>query len=197
MRCPWCLSDPLYTRYHDAEWGFPVLRGVDPDTRFFEKIVLEGFQAGLSWLTILRKRERFREVFHEFEVERVARMTRRDVSRLMGDAGIVRHRGKIESAINNARKAIELIDARGSIASHLRDLCPEIPPLRHASLSTIPSRTAESFALSKDLRTRGWTFVGPTTMYAFMQSIGLVNDHLTNCATFDKVEKARKWWGDV
>lgn len=194
MRCPWCLSDPHYTRYHDEEWGFPIRPGVDSDTRFFEKIVLEGFQAGLSWLTILRKREGFREAFLAFDVEKVARMTKRDVERLLGNPGIVRHRGKIESAINNARKAINLLDERGSIASHLRGFQPSEPLVRHEGMATIPSKTAESIALSKDLRKRGWTFVGPTTLYAFMQSVGIVNDHLIGCRTFGKVEKARRWW---
>jgi DNA-3-methyladenine glycosylase I len=189
------LSDPLYTRYHDEEWGFPVLPGLDPDRRFFEKIVLEGFQAGLSWLTILRKRENFRDAFRGFDIEKMARMTKRDVERLLGNPGIVRHRGKIESAINNARRALDLIDERGSLAAHLRDFLPRETPPRHRTLQSIPSKTPESVALSKDLRKRGWTFVGPTTIYAFMQSVGIVNDHLTTCATFGKVEKARQRWG--
>ena len=180
VRCAWCRSDPLYIEYHDAEWGRPTR----DDRRLFEKICLEGFQSGLSWLTILRKRENFRRAFANFDTARVARFNARDVARLLGDAGIVRHRGKIESTINNARRCQELVADVGSLADYVWRF---EPPARSRpkkltwhvlrSMTTSP----ESIALSKDLRGRGWTFVGPTTMYAFMQAVGLVNDHLHGC----------------
>jgi DNA-3-methyladenine glycosylase I len=180
QRCWWCGDDPLYVRYHDEEWGRPVR----DDRRLFEKVCLEGFQAGLSWLTILRKRERFRRAFADFEIERVARFTARDVQRLLKDEGIVRHRGKIESTINNAKRAIELRDECGSLADYFWrwEPGPEQRPARMTrdtlkQLAVTPASTA----LSKDLRQRGWTFVGPTTMYAFMQAMGLVNDHVEEC----------------
>lgn len=178
-RCCWCLADPVYMAYHDQEWGVPQT----DVARLFEKICLEGFQAGLSWLTILRKRSRFREVFHDFDPQRVARMTTRDVERLLGDAGIVRHRGKIESTIRNAARCRELLDEQGSLAAYLHRVTAGVdddrPPPR--CLAEVPAKTPASVALSKDLRRRGWSFVGPTTMYAFMQSVGLVNDHLVGC----------------
>ena len=180
-RCWWCGSDPLYVRYHDEEWG----RRVDDDRRLYEKICLEGFQAGLSWITILRKRERFRTVFHAFDFERVARMTRRDVDRLMGDAGIVRHRGKIESAINNAKRARELRERYGSLAKFVYRFQPPAGarPRRLTRDAVVAlTQTPESVALSRELKAAGWTFVGPTTMYAFMQSVGVVNDHVEGCA---------------
>jgi len=181
QRCWWCGTDPLYVKYHDEEWGRPVR----DDNRLFEKICLEGFQAGLSWLTILRKRENFRRAFSNFDIETVARFKARDVNRLLKDDGIVRHRGKIESTINNAQRAIELRDHEGSLndyfwrwqptrASRPRQITREV-------LMTMAT-TAESAALSKDLRKRGWTFVGPTTVYAFMQAMGLVNDHVDDCS---------------
>jgi DNA-3-methyladenine glycosylase I len=177
-------------RYHDDEWGFPVV----DDTRLFEKLVLEGFQAGLSWLTILRKRDAFRRGFAGFDAARVARFGARDVTRLLGDAGIVRHRGKIESAINNARRALDLIEERGSIAAHVWSFEPaakERPrTLTRAALMKLPHSKA-SHALAKDLKRRGWTFVGPTTVYAFMQAMGLVDDHLDGCTTRRAVEAAR------
>jgi len=180
-RCWWCGTDPLYVRYHDEEWGRPVT----DDTRLFEKVCLEGFQAGLSWLTILRKREEFRRAFKDFEIEAVARYTARDVTRLLGNAGIVRHRGKIESTINNARQAIRLRDDAGSLSAYFWRWQPDrsTRPKRITRdvLMTMPT-TPESVALSKDLRKRGWTFVGPTTIYAFMQAMGLVNDHVHECA---------------
>jgi DNA-3-methyladenine glycosylase I len=180
QRCWWCGTDPLYVRYHDEEWGRPVT----DDRRLFEKICLEGFQAGLSWLTILRKRENFRRGFANFEIERVARFTARDVNRLLKDAGIVRHRGKIESTVNNARRCRELIDEFGSLSDYVWrfEPAPRSRPkkLTWEVLKTMAT-TPESTALSKDLRRRGWTFVGPTTMYAFMQAMGLVNDHLHRC----------------
>ncbi|HVL66067.1 MAG TPA: DNA-3-methyladenine glycosylase I [Vicinamibacterales bacterium] len=180
-RCGWCRASEDYVAYHDTEWGIPVR----DDRRLFEKITLEGFQSGLSWLTILRKRENFRRAFAGFDIERVARFTARDVTRLLGDAGIVRHRGKIESTINNARRCADLIDEYGSLAAYVWRFEPD-PRSRPRKLTwdllETMSQTPESQALSKDLRSRGWTFVGPTTMYAFMQAMGLVNDHLHGCA---------------
>jgi DNA-3-methyladenine glycosylase I len=188
-RCFWCVSDPLYIAYHDREWGFPVL----DDTRLFEKICLEGFQSGLSWLTILRKRENFREAFQNFDIERVARFTKRDVNRLLKNPGIVRHRGKIESTINNARRAIELTEECGSLAAYAWRFEPS-PPARSTRLTWTMLRqrstTPESIAMSKDLKKRGWSFVGPTTIYAFMQAMGLVNDHITGCTVREKVNAA-------
>jgi DNA-3-methyladenine glycosylase I len=179
-RCPWCGDDPIYQAYHDSEWGFPVR----DDQRLFEKISLEGFQSGLSWLTILRKRENFRSAFDGFDIEKVARFTTKRVERLVLDAGIVRHRGKIESTINNAKRCADLIDETGSLAEYVWRFEPA--PASHPKsltwdrLKTI-AITPESTALSKDLKNRGWSFVGPTTMYAFMQAMGLVNDHLDDC----------------
>lgn len=179
-RCWWCGTDPLYVRYHDEEWGRPVT----DDTRLFEKICLEGFQSGLSWITILRKREAFRVAFDGFDPARVARFTARDVSRLLGNAAIVRHRGKIESTINNARRALEIQLEMGSLSRYVWQWRPSaaMRPARMtrealAALTTCP----EAVALSKDLKRRGWTFVGPTTCYAFMQAMGLVNDHVEEC----------------
>ena len=190
LRCRWCAGDPLYEAYHDHEWGFPV----HDDVRLFEKICLEGFQAGLSWITILRKRENFRAAFAGFELERVARFGGRDVRRLLGDAGIVRHRGKIESTINNARRAVELAEECGSLARYFWRWAPAAGArprrLTHAALVAMPV-TAESKALSRDLKKRGWTFVGPTTVYSFMQAMGLVNDHLEGCDARSRVEAAR------
>jgi DNA-3-methyladenine glycosylase I len=189
-RCWWAGSDPLYLRYHDEEWGRPIT----DDSRLFEKICLEGFQAGLSWLTILRKRDAFRRAFADFDISRVARFGARDINRLLGDAGIVRHRGKIESAINNARRAEGLIDEFGSLAAYVWQWEPvaKSRPRRitRAALMDL-AVTPESKALSKDLKGRGWTFVGPTTIYAFMQAVGLVNDHIDGCASRDGVEAAR------
>jgi DNA-3-methyladenine glycosylase I len=177
-------------RYHDEEWGFPVA----DDRRLFEKICLEGFQAGLSWLTILRKRESFRAGFRGFDVEAVARLGARDVARLLKDAGIVRHRGKIESAINNARLARELAQEKGSLARFFWSFEPAATDrpgrLTWPILKTLP-KTPASIALSKDLKKRGFTFVGPTTAYAFMQAVGLVNDHIHGCAVRERVERAR------
>jgi DNA-3-methyladenine glycosylase I len=190
VRCFWAGSDPLYLRYHDREWGFPV----DEDQRLFEKICLEGFQAGLSWLTILRKRENFRAAFRGFEPRAVARFGARDVSRLLRDTGIVRHRGKIESTINNARRARELADERGSLAAFFWSFEPPASDrpkrLSWRVLLQMP-KTGASMALSKELKQRGWSFVGPTTAYAFMQAMGLVNDHLEGCAIRERAERAR------
>jgi DNA-3-methyladenine glycosylase I len=178
-RCWWCGDDPLYVAYHDVEWGVPVM----DDIRLYEKICLEGFQSGLSWLTILRKREHFRRAFAGFDPRKVARFTSRDVTRLLHDAGIVRHRGKIESTINNAARALELIEEAGSLAAHVWQFAPSPRPalIEPVSPRELPAQTTESAALSKDLRRRGWSFVGPTTMYAFMQAVGLVNDHVRGC----------------
>ncbi|MFT7669531.1 MAG: DNA-3-methyladenine glycosylase I [Planctomycetota bacterium] len=179
-RCHWADSAQDYRRYHDTEWGFPV----DDDRRLFEKVCLEGFQAGLSWLTILRKRENFRRAFSNFEMERVARFNSRSTERLLKDEGIVRHRGKIESTVNNARRALELVDEFGSLAAYFWRWEPpgtERPKrLDRAALMEL-AKTPTSTALSKDLKKRGWSFVGPTTAYAFMQAMGLVNDHLEGC----------------
>lgn len=179
VRCWWPGADPLYLRYHDREWGRPTRS----ETRLFEKLCLEGFQAGLSWLTILRKREAFRAAFAGFDPEAVAGFGGRDVTRLLRDAGIVRHRGKIESAINNAERALEL-RSEGGLAAWAWSFEPEarLRPRRltRARLLTMAT-TPTSVAMSRDLKARGWTFVGPTTIYAFMQAMGLVNDHLEGC----------------
>ena len=189
-RCWWCGEDPLYVRYHDEEWGTPVT----DDHRLFEKICLEGFQAGLSWLTILRKREHFRDAFAGFDYDRVARFTGRDVTRLLKNPGIVRHRGKIESTINNAKRARELRDECGSISAYFwrwqPDPATRPPRITKEALMQL-ARSPESIALSKDLKKRGWTFVGPTTVYAFMQAMGLVNDHVEDCDRRAAVGKLR------
>ncbi len=180
-RCGWCRATPEYVTYHDTEWGFPVT----DDRLLFEKICLEGFQAGLSWLTILRKRDNFRRAFAGFAIERVARFGAREVTRLLQDEGIVRHRGKIESVINNAKRCRDLIDEHQSLAKYIWTFKPDQrsrpKKITWEGLRTM-SLTPESTALSRDLRKRGWSFVGPTTMYAFMQAMGLVNDHLQGCA---------------
>ncbi|MCZ6493855.1 MAG: DNA-3-methyladenine glycosylase I [Phycisphaerales bacterium] len=188
-RCWWCVGDPLYEAYHDTEWGFPAVG----DNRLYENICLDGFQAGLSWLTILRKRESFRAAFAGFEIERVARFNKRTVDRLLRDAGIIRHRGKIEAAINNARRAIELIEEFGSLAAYVWRYEPS-PRARTKAVTraTMPTTSAESIAMSKDLKRRGWSFVGPTTLYAFMQAMGLVDDHLIGCDVRPRVESARQ-----
>ena len=177
QRCWWCGDDPLYIHYHDTEWGQPK----SDDISLYEKICLEGFQADLSWLTILRKRENFRAAFVGFDFEKVARFDESDVERLLQDAGIIRHRGKIEAAINNARCTCTLIDETGSLDSYFKQFQPENHPIPKRK-SDIPPITKESEALSKDLRKRGFKFVGPTTMYAHMQAMGLVNDHLEGCS---------------
>lgn len=190
-RCAWCGDDALYTAYHDDEWGRPVVA----DQRLFEKICLEGFQSGLSWLTILRKREHFRRAFVDFAPERVAKFGAKDVQRLLDDAGIVRHRGKIESSINNARRALELQAEFGSIAAYAWSWEPAAKDrpsrLTWEILRGMPT-TPTSVALSKDLKRRGWTFVGPTTVYAFMQAMGLVNDHIDGCFVRRAVDRDRK-----
>lgn len=186
-RCWWPNQDPLYIEYHDHEWGRPA----DNDTQLFEKICLEGFQSGLAWITILRKRENFRAAFAGFDVEAVARYTQHDVDRLLGDAGIVRHRAKIESTINNAQRAIDLAGEYGSLAAYFWSFEPETPERPGTDDSPLPATTPSSIRLSKDLKTRGWTWVGPTTAYAFMQAMGLVNDHIPGCDAYDEVEMAR------
>ncbi len=182
-RCWWGVGDHDYEQYHDTEWGFPQ----GDDHRLFEKICLEGFQSGLSWLTILRKRENFRAAFAGFDPQIVAEYGEQDVERLLGDAGIVRHRGKIEATINNAERAIETADEWGSLAAYFWSF----EPPRAQPPTEIPATTDVSIALSKDLKKRGWKFVGPTTAYAFMQAMGLVNDHLADCWVRDTVEAAR------
>jgi len=190
-RCWWCGEHAAYRRYHDEEWGRPV----GDDRRLFEKVCLEGFQAGLSWWTILQRRESFRSAFAGFDPARVARFDRRRVERLVGDAGIIRHRGKIESAVRNARRALELAEERGSLAAFFWDFVPparERP--RRVTLAALRARTSTptSQALSRELKRRGWSFVGPTTCYAFMQATGLVNDHLEGCAFRASVEAERQ-----
>jgi DNA-3-methyladenine glycosylase I len=189
-RCFWGDTPEIYRAYHDSEWGFPV----DEDRRLFEKLCLEGFQAGLSWLTILRKRESFRKAFAGFDFEKVARFGKRDVDRLLADAAIVRHRGKIEAAVNNAQRALELVEAEGSLAAYAWrfEPSPDTRPkkMTRAALFEL-AQTPESRALSKDLKRRGWRFVGPTTVYAFMQAMGLVNDHVDGCASRALVAEAR------
>lgn len=190
LRCSWCQASPLYRHYHDHEWGFPVA----DDRRLFEKICLEGFQSGLSWLTILNKREGFRAAFAHFDAEQVAAFDQTDVERLVQDAGIVRHRGKIESTINNARRVLELRREFGSLARYVWSYEPA-PADRPERLTREVARTlstsAASVAMSKDLKKRGWSFVGPTTVYAFMQAMGLVNDHLEGCHARPLALKAR------
>jgi len=184
-RCRWCVDVPEFLPYHDTEWGFPV----GDDLRLFEKLSLEGFQSGLSWRTILVKRENFRDAFLGFEFERVARFTAHDVERLLENDGIVRHRGKIEAVINNARLACELVKQAGSLAAFIWRYEPAAAELaRPQSVSISPA----SIGLSKELKGRGWKFVGPTTVYAFMQAMGLINDHVEGCVIRGKVEAARK-----
>ncbi len=191
LRCWWHGGKADYMAYHDDEWGWPV----DEDHRLFEKICLEGFQAGLSWLTILRKRENFRDVFNGFDFNRVARFGARDVERALGQPGIVRHRGKIEATINNARKARAVVDEFGSLAAYFWSFEPAQdarPKRRTYGAVTRLAATENSKALSRDLKKRGWKFVGPTTCYAFMQAMGLVNDHLDGCYVQQRVDRARK-----
>ncbi len=184
-RCSWCSAAPEFISYHDSEWGFPV----SDDHRLFEKLSLEGFQSGLSWRTILAKRENFRTAFHDFDFNRIARFTRRDIDRLLGDEGIVRHRGKIEAVINNAQRAQELVKQEGSLATFIWRYEPD--PKQLATPQSASTST-ESHALSKDLKKLGWKFVGPTTLYAFMQAMGLINDHVEGCVIRSQVERARK-----
>lgn len=184
-RCRWCAAAPEFLHYHDQEWGFPV----EDDFRLFEKICLEGFQSGLSWRTILAKREGFRKAFADFDFNRIARFSEKDVDRLLKDEGIVRHRGKIEAVINNARMAKELVASYGSFAAFLWSFEPDA---KHLATPQTISESGESIALSKLLKRRGWKFVGPTTVYAFMQAMGLINDHDEGCIVRPRVERARK-----
>lgn len=184
-RCGWAGSAPDFMHYHDTEWGFPV----GDDQRLYEKICLESFQSGLSWRTILTKREAFRAAFCQFDFNKVAHYTENDVQRLLQDAAIVRHRGKIEAAINNAKRTQEVIQQEGSLAAYIWRFEPD--PSRLAAPQTATT-CPEAIALAKDLKKRGWKFVGPTTAYAFMQAMGLINDHLHDCALHPKVAQARK-----
>ncbi len=184
-RCRWCTAAPEFLAYHDEEWGFPV----GNDRRLFEKLCLEGFQSGLSWRTILAKRENFRAAFHDFDFEKIARFTARDVTRLLKNEGIVRHRGKIEAVINNAQRAREIVKRDGSLAAFVWRYEPDPKSLAKPQTA---STSAVSIALSKDLKKLGWKFVGPTTVYAFMQAMGLINDHAEGCAIRMKVMRARK-----
>ncbi|MEW5756616.1 MAG: DNA-3-methyladenine glycosylase I [Pseudomonadota bacterium] len=184
-RCRWCSAAPEFLAYHDTEWGFPV----SDDHRLFEKLSLEGFQSGLSWRTILAKRENFRAAFHDFDFDRIARYTQRDLDRLLKDEGIVRHRGKIEAVINNAQRAKELVKQEGSLAAFVWRYEPGAEQLVKPQTA---STSAASLALSKELKKLGWKFVGPTTVYAFMQAMGLINDHVEDCVIRVKVERARK-----
>ena len=189
-RCAWCQATPLYRHYHDHEWGFPVA----DDRRLFEKICLEGFQSGLSWLTILNKREGFRTAFANFDAEQVAAFGPADVERLVQDAAIVRHRGKIESTLNNARRVLELRREFGTLAHYVWRFEPaaaDRPERLTREVARTLSTSPASIALSKDLKKRGWSFVGPTTVYAFMQAMGLVNDHLEGCHARPKALQAR------
>ncbi|WP_374078891.1 DNA-3-methyladenine glycosylase I [Bdellovibrio bacteriovorus] len=184
-RCRWCEAAPEFLKYHDEEWGYPV----DDDYRLFEKLSLEGFQSGLSWRTILAKRENFRKAFHNFDFNKIARFTQKDVNRLLKDEGIVRHKGKIEAVINNAKCAQEVVKNKGSLAAFLWSYEPDGKKL--ASPQTASTSDA-SIALSKELKKQGWKFVGPTTVYAFMQAMGLINDHAEECVIRNKVKSKRR-----
>jgi DNA-3-methyladenine glycosylase I len=188
-RCPWTgLADPLYTRYHDEEWGVPKT----DDRALFEKLVLEGFQAGLSWLTILKKRDNFRRAFHDFDATRIARYTEKDIARLMADAGIVRNKLKVEASIANARALLKLQE-RVSLAGFLWAFLDGRPQInRHQAFKTVPAETPTSKAMSKALLAEGFRFVGPTTVYAFMQAVGMVNDHLVDCFRHAPCAKLQK-----
>ncbi|BCB60043.1 DNA-3-methyladenine glycosylase I [Halomonas sp. A020] len=183
-RCQWCGGAAEFLPYHDQEWGFPV----SDDQRLFEKLCLESFQSGLSWRTILNKRESFRTAFHHFDFHHVARFTEEDVERLLQDAGIIRHRGKIEATINNARRAQEMVVQEGSLAAFFWRYEPDSASRPDPQTQTT---SPESIALAKELKKRGWTFFGPTTAFAYMQAMGLINDHSLNCVTRERVEQAR------
>ncbi len=184
-RCRWCAIAPEFLAYHDHEWGFPV----SDEFRLFEKLCLESFQSGLSWRTILVKRENFRKAFHHFDYNKVAKFTAKDVERLLQDAGIVRHRGKIEAVINNAKRAVEMAEQEGSLAAYLWRFEPKVDELQKPQSA---STSANSIAMSKALKKLGWKFVGPTTAFAFMQAMGLINDHAEDCVIRGKVASARK-----
>lgn len=190
-RCWWPSNDLQYMRYHDDEWGYPV----SDDIHLFEKICLEGFQAGLSWLTILRKRENFRQAFDGFDYQKIAKYNEKKIETLVKDAGIIRHRGKITSTVNNAKKAQDLITEFGSLSSYFWQFEPASesrPNINDYDIIKSITMTPESLAMSKDLKKRGWSFVGPTTCYAFMQSMGIVNDHLEGCYCHPSAKKKRK-----
>jgi DNA-3-methyladenine glycosylase I len=186
-RCAWAGTDPVNVHYHDEEWGRPVT----DDNRLFEKLCLEGFQSGLSWLTILKKRPQFRKQFKNFDPLKVSKMTEADVERLLQDAGIIRHRGKIESTINNAKHTLAIQKEFGSLAAYIWQFEPTAEPAPTVG-GSLPAQTAASAALSKDLRKRGFSFVGPTTVYAFMQAMGLVNDHYAHCDCRKLCESERR-----
>lgn len=187
-RCEWCGNNPLYLSYHDEEWGVPV----DDDRLLFEFLILEGAQAGLSWLTILKKRENYRKAFDNFDCQLVARYTDRDVERLRGDAGIVRNRLKIEAAIKNARGVIEIQEQYGSLSSFLWNYVDNAPVQNNwTRMADIAGSTALSEALSKDLKKRGFSFVGSTICYAFMQAVGMVNDHTTDCFRYREIKELK------
>jgi len=188
-RCPWSgIADPIYARYHDEEWGVPK----SDDRAMFEKLVLEGFQSGLSWLTILKKRENFRKAFHGFDAARIARYGAKDIARLMADAGIVRNKLKVEATIDNARALLKLQE-RTSLAAFLWGFLDDRPQINaHRSFKTVPAETATSKAISKALKAEGFRFVGPTTVYAFMQATGMVNDHLVNCMRHEPCAKLQR-----
>lgn len=183
-RCTWCAAAPEFLEYHDNEWGFPVV----DDQKLFEKLCLESFQSGLSWRTILAKRENFRAAFHHFDFNKVARFTEKNIERLLQDEGIVRHRGKIEAIINNARCAQALVKQEGSLAAFFWRFQPEPDALAEPQAV---STSKESVALSKALKKMGWKFVGPTTVFAFLQAMGLINDHVHQCVIKRKVDNAR------
>ncbi len=182
-RCAWCNAAPEFFDYHDNEWGYPV----SDDRRLFEKLCLESFQSGLSWRTILSKRENFRAAFRNFDFNKIAEFSDADINRLLDDKGIVRHRGKIEAVINNAGRVQDLIEAEGSLAAYVWRYEPETPPAPQSA-----STSVESIAMSKDLKKRGWKFVGPTTVFAFMQAMGLINDHVVGCAMREKATQMRR-----
>ena len=184
-RCSWCAVTPEYMNYHDDEWGFPV----GDDTRLFEKLCLESFQSGLSWRTILTKRENFRKAFKKFDINKMAKFTEEDVERLLNDKGIIRHRGKIEAVINNAKMAKELVKSHGSLAAFFWSFEPVVDKNRIPQVATTSDISIE---LAKTLKKKGWKFLGPTTIYAFLQAMGLINDHLIDCMSYKKVEQARK-----
>ena len=185
-RCGWCGDDPLYVQYHDEEWGVPVF----DDRKLFEMLVLEGAQAGLSWITVLRKRENYRRAFDDFAIEKIARYNSQDIERLLGDAGIVRNRLKVESAIKNARNILSIRDQHESFSDFLWSFVDN-SPIQNAwrSLTEIPASTRESDLMSKELKRLGFGFVGSTICYAFMQSVGMVNDHLTDCFRHQEVRR--------
>ncbi|GJE28909.1 DNA-3-methyladenine glycosylase I [Methylobacterium organophilum] len=184
-RCRWCAAAPEFTAYHDREWGFPVA----DDRRLFEKLCLEGFQSGLSWRTILAKRDAFRTAFHDFDIDRIAAFNQADVERLLGEPGIVRHRGKIQAVLNNARRAQDLVREYGSLAAYVWQFEPFADVLAAPQTTSV---SAASIAMSKDLKKRGWAFIGPTTIYAFMQAMGLINDHAEGCAIRAEAAEARR-----